>query len=119
MASNLDKSKTRAAGMANATKGRKTGFKSRIEVLNEERAKQAKAEIAEAMTPKMTDDEYAKAQSDLLEDVPEEFKGTLSYMAYERGHSSGWEECINILRELVSDLAEPIKKFGERMRAGK
>jgi hypothetical protein len=129
MASSIDKSKTGAASMANATRGRKTSFKSKAEALEEVRSKQADLEIAEALleaakddlqkaenaAPKrMTDAEYAAEQAELLKDIPEEFKGTLSYMAYERGHSSGPEECISILRDLVSDLAEPIKKYGER-----
>jgi hypothetical protein len=63
----------------------------------------------------MTDEEFSKEQTELLKDVPNEFKGALSYMAYERGHSSGHEEVINELRMLISDLQEPIKSFGERI----
>jgi len=52
----------------------------------------------------------------ILRDVPEELKGTLSYMAYERGHSGGDEEVINILRTLVNDLLPSILKYGDRMK---
>lgn len=65
---------------------------------------------------RMTEDEYAKAQAFLLKDFPEEFKGVLSHMAWERGHSAGYEECLNVLRGLVEDLEEPIKKYGKRER---
>ena len=67
---------------------------------------------------RMTEQEYTEAQAELLKDFPPEFKGTLSYMAWERGHSAGYEEVLNELRGLVSDLKEPIQKYGERMAAG-
>jgi hypothetical protein len=66
--------------------------------------------------PRMTGDEFAAAQKEILEDIPEEFQGTLSYMAYESGHSAGYEEVINYLRGLVSDLEGPIKLFEKHIR---
>lgn len=65
---------------------------------------------------RMTEEEYAKAQAFLLKDIPEEFKGPLSSMAWEDGHYAGYEECLNILRGLVISLEEPIKKYGKRER---
>lgn len=47
----------------------------------------------------------------ILSKVPEEFKGPLSYMAYERGHSSGRDEVQLILSELVHALLPAIKSF--------
>ena len=65
----------------------------------------------------MTQDEYAKKQFELLLDVPDEFRGVLSYMAYERGHSGGREEVINILSGLVADLKPCIEAFEKRLLA--
>jgi len=69
----------------------------------------------EPVKPRMTEEEYQKEQEEILAGIPQEFKGPLSYMAYERGHSAGNEESIGILRELVSDLREPIKAFEKRL----
>ena len=55
----------------------------------------------------------------ILRDVPEEFAGVLSYMAYERGHSGGEEEVNILLTSLVHDLAPCIQKFEARIRAEK
>jgi len=66
--------------------------------------------------PKMTDEEFTKQQDEILSKLPEEFKGALSYMAYERGHSSGKEEVIGILKELVSDLQDAINAFEKRIK---
>ena len=56
---------------------------------------------------------------DELQNLPEEFRGTVSYMAYERGHSAGKEEVLNILRDLISDLKPAIEKFEARVRQDK
>ena len=60
--------------------------------------------------------EYTKEEY-LLRDIPEEFKGALSYMAYERGHSAGKEEVLCILQGLVADLKDSIQAFEKRIRA--
>jgi hypothetical protein len=36
-------------------------------------------------------------------------------MAWERGHSSGYEEVLAILENLVSELEMPIIEFGNRV----
>ena len=61
-----------------------------------------------------TEEELNKEESELLSQLPEEMRSRVSYMAYERGHSSGRQEEISILSGLVSDLQESIEKFGER-----
>lgn len=51
----------------------------------------------------------------LLSKVPEEFRSTLSYMAYERGHSAGeHEKILLVLERLVNDLKPAIDKFAAR-----
>ena len=53
----------------------------------------------------------------ILLQVPKEFRGPLSYMAYERGHSAGESEVEMILEGLVADLAPVIQAFEKRIRA--
>ena len=65
--------------------------------------------------PRMTEEEFAVTQKELLDDLPIEFRSAISYMAYESGHSAGYEEVINYVRGLVADLEGPIKKFQERI----
>ena len=65
--------------------------------------------------PPMTHEEYSNKQTELLKDIPVEFHNTLSYMAYENGHSNGYEECIIYLKEYISNLKDPIKQFQQRL----
>jgi len=53
----------------------------------------------------------------LLLQVPEEFRGKLSYMAYERGHSAGESEVELILTELIYELKPVIQAFEKRIRS--
>lgn len=69
--------------------------------------------------PKMTGEEYDAAQDELLQDIPKEFHGALCSMAYDNGHSGGYEETVNILRGLVSELKDPIKAFEKRIKGAK
>lgn len=55
----------------------------------------------------------------ILRDVPEEFKSSLSWMAYDRGHSWGENEVACILRGLVDDLLPAILAYGIRMKKEK
>jgi len=63
----------------------------------------------------MTEQEYEAKQDELLWQIPEEFRSCLSYMAYEKGHSAGREEVINILSGLVNALIDPIYEFERRI----
>lgn len=60
---------------------------------------------------RMTDAEFAAEEAALLAPVPVDFHSALSGMAYERGHSSGYEEVINCLAGLISDLRPAIEAF--------
>lgn len=51
----------------------------------------------------------------ILQQVPEEFRSTLSYMAYECGHSSGEAEVQMLLESLINDLAPVIEKYTKRI----
>jgi hypothetical protein len=66
--------------------------------------------------PRMTEVEFVKKQDELLKNIPEEFKGAMSYRAWEDGHAYGFEEVLNHLTDLIADLEEPIMKFMERVK---
>lgn len=55
----------------------------------------------------------------LLSQIPEEFRSTLSYMAYEKSHAYGEEETNLTLKSLILDLKPSIDKFEARVRAEK
>lgn len=58
----------------------------------------------------MTDSEFQEKEDSLLLGIPEEFRGALSYQAYQRGHSAGMSEVLMILTNLVYDMEQPIKE---------
>jgi hypothetical protein len=62
------------------------------------------------------DDLYARRQAELLKQVPPEFHGFLSSKAWEDGHSGGYDEVINYLTDLVTEIIEPIEDFEKRIR---
>jgi len=65
-----------------------------------------------------TQEQYAKEELELFEkyDIPIELRQPLSYMAYEQGHSAGYEEVISILNEIVYDIAKPIQNLIKRIK---
>ena len=65
----------------------------------------------------MTPVEYDEECQDILRNVPEQFHVALQSMAYERGHSSGYEEVLGMLRDLVDSLLPAIKQYGKDARS--
>lgn len=63
----------------------------------------------------MTTEEFSTKQSELLNRVPFEVRGALSYMAYDRGHSAGRENVIGILEDLVDTLERPLRDLENRL----
>ncbi len=73
---------------------------------------------AYAITPtleRMTSAEFAAEEKELLARLPEELRGWASGLAYDRGHSSGHEEVINVLEHLTSALEVPLEKYTHRI----
>jgi hypothetical protein len=62
----------------------------------------------------MTNEEFAKKQDELLDQVPKEFHGALSYMAYESGHARGHDEVLSHLIDYIDHLKDSIENFGTR-----
>ena len=63
----------------------------------------------------MTEAEYDQECDEILTDVPEEFHSVLRDMAYDRGHSSGREEVVGILRDLVGHMSPVVKKYHKKV----
>ena len=66
--------------------------------------------------PRMTAEQFADAQTEAVCHLPPEFRATLCGMAWESGHSAGYEEVIGHLRELASELRRPIEQYAARLR---
>ena len=66
--------------------------------------------------PRMTQEEYTNKRESILKDIPNEFKFVISSIAWDMGHSSGYEETIGILENIVSNFERPIKDFEQRIR---
>lgn len=71
----------------------------------------------EIMPPleRMTEEEFQEEQKDILKEVPHEFHEVFISMAWDRGHSSGYEEVISYLKNLVYELSSPINAFARRV----
>lgn len=63
-----------------------------------------------------TAEEFHREESELLAKLPEAFRGMVGHSAWERGHSSGYDEVLLIANELVYDLLPAIKTYAETLR---
>jgi hypothetical protein len=68
---------------------------------------------------RMTEAEFNEEQADLLKRAPEEFHSALSHKAWEDGHSSGYEEVILVLDNLIDWLEAPLKAYTDRIHPKK
>lgn len=64
----------------------------------------------------MTPEEFAEREQQILQDVPEELRSALSYMAYEQGHAYGHSEVLIHLQNYVDNLDKPIRELIKRVR---
>jgi hypothetical protein len=69
----------------------------------------------ERIEVEMNSEDVAEEIEELLAMLPEEMRSAISYMAYERGHSAGEFEVLNILHGIVYDLKEPLKALVKRV----
>ena len=56
-------------------------------------------------------DGFEKRQDELLAQLPEEFRSYVSGRAWESGHSSGYQEVLNYLEDLIFHLTPAIEKY--------
>jgi hypothetical protein len=64
--------------------------------------------------------EYREKEIALFEanNIPEEFQGPLSHLAYEQGHAYGYSEIYIHLEDMVDAIANPIQNYGKRVANG-
>lgn len=60
---------------------------------------------------RLMDEQFGAAQSKALEDLPTEFHAFIRQNAWEHGHSAGFEEVLNYVRELVHGLGPAIAEY--------
>lgn len=66
-------------------------------------------------TEPMTDFEYLEEMKNILSVVPEEFRYYVENEAYDKGHSSGYDEVIMLARSIVWDMTPCIEKYRLRL----
>jgi len=63
-----------------------------------------------------TVDEYNSDLKKILETLPIEFRGYVSSSSYEEGHSSGYDEIINLAQSMAEDLNKAIDAYTLRIK---
>lgn len=53
--------------------------------------------------PRLTVEEFNDQQKVILSDTPPEFHAYFSYLAWEQGHSAGFEDVLICLHDLIGD----------------
>lgn len=64
----------------------------------------------------VTAKDFGEAQTELCKGLPEELIGPLQGLAWDEGHSAGYEEVINILKGYVRTFEGPLAKMERRIR---
>lgn len=59
--------------------------------------------------------EAAMAERMKLSNLPDELKSFVRSVAWERGHSSGYEEVLLIANDLADELGDAFKKYEQRI----
>lgn len=67
---------------------------------------------------RMTEEEFAKEISVILCELPREFRGCVSMISWDRGHSSGHEEVISIARDIANELKPCIEGYRKSLFHG-
>jgi len=60
---------------------------------------------------RMTSEEFASKEKEILSAIPQEFHSAVSSQAYEDGHAYGYEEVLIHVQNLVGMLEKPIAEF--------
>ncbi len=64
---------------------------------------------------RMTETEYLNVLNDILNKVPQAFRGFVSAQAWEHGHSNGYEEVILLADNLADNLLPSIKEYRKQV----
>jgi hypothetical protein len=63
----------------------------------------------------MTSEEYRQELAEILEPLPVEFHAFVGGEAWDRGHSAGYEEVINIARDMAFNLRPCVEQYTKRL----
>jgi len=89
-------------------------------VVNPENSKLKEAFYAdyEVMPPvvALDADSYNHEMEKMVSCLPPEFQQYVHAESYERGHASGYEECLSIAHGLVHDLSDVISRYTTRIQ---
>lgn len=55
---------------------------------------------------------YDRMCKNICKDLPDNLANCLISYSYEKGHSAGYEECVNILQDLAYQVKEALRKDG-------
>lgn len=66
---------------------------------------------------RMTQDEYNEALEEAVEDLPQEFQEYVRMIAWNQGHSSGYEEVVNIATDMAGELEKYVTRYQKRILA--
>lgn len=62
-----------------------------------------------------SENQYREGLERCLKVIPEEFHSFVEGMAWDRGHSSGYREVLNIAEEIAEGLEKATKKYEQRL----
>lgn len=66
-------------------------------------------------TRRLTQEEYENQLCQIVDELPEEFRGFVLKRAWDDGHSSGYESVLAIADEIAFELKEPIRLYAKRI----
>jgi hypothetical protein len=67
---------------------------------------------------RMTTVEYNEEIEEAIDELPPEFQEYVRQSSWDRGHSSGYEEVVNVAKEIASDLLPYIERYQKRIMTG-
>jgi len=65
---------------------------------------------------KRTDDEYNQSVLETVSVLPKEFQDYVQQEAYDRGHSSGYDEVFNYVKTMTHELKPVIEAYTKRLK---
>lgn len=64
----------------------------------------------------MDEETFTARQDELLAQLPEEFRGAVSFKAWQDGHAYGYAEVLSHVADLVESLKKPIADYTARIK---
>lgn len=67
------------------------------------------------LCPTMTQDEYNAEIAEAVSDLPLEFQEFVRGIAWDQGHSAGYEEVVSIAKDIAGDLKPYVESYQKRI----